>query len=172
MKFCFTSKPIDKIQSELIVLLQFEGDVPYQGLVGLLDWRINGRLSRFVAEKHYSGRAREALLMPSEARLKAHDIVILGLGPKEQFEQAFVGQVLDHVLKMVSDMKISQVCLSVGQMLPGHFEWRNALRLMHSKMQYDYPDINEVIFCESDECIREARKRQMDFGQSVAVDFI
>lgn len=172
MKFVFTSKPIDKIDVDLIVLLQFEADLPFQGLVGMLDWRINGRLSRFAADQRYSGRAREALLLPTESRLKAREVVVLGLGPKPQFEQAFVGQVLDHVLQMVSGMKVAQFCLSVGQMLPGHFEWRNALRLMHSKMQYDYPDIKEVVLCESDDCIREARKRQLDFGQQVRVDFM
>jgi hypothetical protein len=171
MKFSFTSKPVDKIEAELIVLLQFEDDVPFQGLVGLLDWRINGRLSRCVLDHHYSGRAREALLLPAEGRLKAHEIVILGLGRKEAFEQAFVGQVIDHLLNMVAGMKVKQVCLSVGQMLPGHFEWRNAVRLLQSKL-FDHPGIQEIILCESEDCIREARKRQMDFSPQVQVEFL
>lgn len=171
MKFVMTSKSIDKIQADLLVLLQFADEMPFHGYVGMLDWRINGRLSRFTMEKKFKANAREALLMPSEGRLKAKHVIVLGLGARDAFEPAFVGQVLDHMLKIIADMKVSRVCFSVGQILPGHFEWRNAVRLLQSKL-FDYKEIEEVILCETEDCLREAKKRQMDFTPQIQVDFV
>lgn len=170
MRLSFTSRPVDKIAADLLVLMHFEKDVPLHGLLGWLDWRINGRLSRFLMAKGFSGRAKEALLLPSEGRLKAKDVIVLGLGAREHFNEAYVSQVLDHVLDIVTKKRAARLCLSIGQILPSHFEWRNAVRLFLTKL-FDHPSIAEVVLCEAEECLKEAKRRQMDFGTNVQVLF-
>jgi hypothetical protein len=170
MRLAFTSRPMDKIAVDLLVLMHFEGEIPFHGLLGLLDWRVNGRLSRFVQAKGFVGKAKEALLLPSEGRVKAKDVILLGLGCRENFNEAYVSQVLDHILDRVVKKKAIRVCLSLNQLLPSHFEWRNAVRLFLSKL-FDYPAIEEVVLCENEECLKEAKRRQMDFGQGVQVLF-
>lgn len=170
MKLSFTSQEIDKIPAELIVLMHYENELPFKDLLGMLDWRINGRLSRFVNDQKFKGKAKELLLMPSEHRFKAHEIIILGLGNKQDFSQDHISQVLDYFLNTVDKKKANQVCFSLNQLLPSQFEWRNAVRLLLSKL-VDYKHIQEIILREPIELVRDAKKRQINFGHSVEVEY-
>ena len=170
MKFSFTSQPIDRVPAELVLLMHYQDQVPLHGLLGLVDWRVNGKLSRLVKDKVFVGNAREMLLMPSERRFKADKLVLLGLGRKTDFEEGHIPQVFDFIFQTSSRMKASQVCLSLSRLLPSHFEWRNALRLFVSKL-VDFPSIAEIILCEPNEIIQEAKRRQLDFGANVQMGF-
>lgn len=170
-KFSFTSQPIDRIPCELMILLHFEEDVPLDGLLGLVDWRINGRLSHLVKEHRFTGKAREMLLMPAERRFKSEKLIVMGLGPKAHFHEDHAPQVIDYIFQTASGMQAAQICVSLSKFNPSPFAWRNAIRLFGSKMM-DYPRIQEIIFCEPDEIVQEAKRRQLDFGHQVQVEFV
>ena len=171
MKLSFTSQDIDKVEAELIVLMLFEKDVPFKGLLGKLDWRINGRLSDFVAKNHFKGKAKELLLMPSERRFKSGEIMVLGLGKKDQFTQEHISKVLDYFLETIEKKKTEQICFSLSQLLSGQFEWRNAVRLLLSKI-VDLKTVKEVILCEPVELVRDAKRRQINVGPQIQVDYL
>ena len=170
IKFSFTSEPIDKIPTELLILLHYEEEVPFHGYLGLVDWRTNGKLSHLVQENKFIGKAKEMVLMPSEKRFRAERLIVMGLGGKGNFEEAFVGQVIDYVFQTASQMKTSQVCLSLSKLLPSQLEWRNAVHLFVSKL-FDYPMIREIIFCEPQAVIQEAKRRHLEFGSNIEVQF-
>ncbi len=170
MKLSFTSQDIDKIDTELLVLMCYENDVPFKEMLGTLDWRINGRLSRSVKEKHFRGKAKELLLIPSEKRLKAAEVIVLGLGKKEDFSQEHISQVLDYFLHTIENKKMEQVCFSLNQLLPSNFEWRNAVRLLLSKL-VDCHSVKEVVLREPIELVRDAKRRQINFGPQVQVEY-
>jgi hypothetical protein len=170
MKLSFTTKEIDRIPAELMVLMYYEHDVPLRGMLGMLDWRLNGRFSRIVKRNMYNGKARELLLMPGEKRLKAKEILVLGLGKKQDFEEAHVNQVLDYFVDTIAKKKAEQVCFSLAPLLSSPFEWRNAVRLLLSKL-VDYPFVREVILREPEDCIRDAKRRQLNFGPHVQISF-
>lgn len=170
MKFSFTSQPIDRIPAELLVLMHYQNQVPLHGLLGLVDWRMNGRVSQLVQNKVFTGKAKEMLLMPAEHRFKADKLVLLGLGHKEDFEEGHIAQVFDFVFQTASRMKAAQVCLTLSRLLPSQFEWRNAVRLFVSK-SVDFPAVQEIIFCEPIEVVQEAKRRQLDFGPNVQMSF-
>lgn len=170
MKLSFTSQSIDKIPAELIVLMHYEDEVPFSGLLGVLDWRINGRLSRFIKSKKYTGKPKELLLIPSEFRFMSNEIMILGLGKRSDFHEDHVNKILDYFLETVDKKKSHQICLSLHQILPSEFQWRNAVRLLSSKL-VDYHAIEEMILCEPADMIRDAQRRQLSFGAGVVVEF-
>ncbi len=171
MKISFSSQPIDKIIAELIVLMHYEDELPFKNLLGILDWRINGRLSRFIQSQKYSGKAKELLLIPSEFRFAASEILILGLGKRQDFDETHISQVLDYFLETVARKKTKQVCFSLTQILPTEFQWRNAVRLLLSKVM-EHGSIQEIILREPVEFIRDAKKRQMSFTPNVNVEFL
>ena len=170
MKLTFTSQDIDKVPAELMLLMHFEGEVPFQDLLGKLDWRINGRLSRFVQNNQFQGKARELLLMPGENRFKAREVMLLGLGARQNFQQDHVSQVLDFFFQTLQKKGITQSCLSLYSLLPTEFEWRNIVRLMISKW-IDYKSIQEVILREPANLIRDIKRRQIDFGHQVRIEY-
>ena len=170
-KFYFTSQPIDRIPAELVILLHFEDDIPLHGMLGLIDWRINGRLSHLLKENRFAGLAREKLLMPAEHRFKAEKLVIMGLGKRDEFHDDFIAQIIDFIFDTVREMKSMQICVSFAKLNPSQFAWRNAIRLFVTKL-VDFQDLKEVIFCEPEDLVQEAKRRQLDFGANVQVEFL
>ncbi|EKD50927.1 MAG: hypothetical protein ACD_62C00395G0017 [uncultured bacterium] len=168
MKLSFTSQKIDKIPSEIVVLMLYENDIPFKGILGVLDWRINGRLSEFFKREKFRGKAKELLLIPSESRFKSQEMLVMGLGKKELFEKDHISQVLDYFLDTIEKKKMKQVCFSLSQLFESHFDWRNAVRLLLSKL-VDCDSIEEVVLCEPEELINEARRRQIQFGPNIEV---
>lgn len=141
-----------------------------RNLLGLLDWRINGKLSRLVQREQFSGQARELLLMPGENRFKAQEVLLLGMGARDHFQQDHMGQVFDFFFQTLDKKKTSQICFSLFPLLPNEFEWRNAVRLLISKWT-DHPTIQEVILHEPAAFIRDLKRRQVDFGHQVKVEY-
>src|SRR5438045_3947757 len=117
MKLSLTTQPIDKIPAETVVLMHYEDDLPFKGMPGLIDWRLNGRISRVVQGKRFDGKAKELLLIPAEGRFKANEVILLGMGSKDNFNDAHIPQVLDYLLEVVTKKKAAQVCFSLNQML-------------------------------------------------------
>lgn len=171
IKFSFTSQPIDKIVCELMLLLHFEEDVPLQGNLGVVDWRINGRLSHLLKNQRFSGKAREMVLMPAERRFRSDKLIVMGLGPQAGFHEDHVSQVIDYILETSKNMQAAQICLSLSKFNPSPFAWRNAIRLLVSKI-VDYPLIREIILCEPEDIVQEAKRRHLDFGSQVQVEFV
>jgi len=168
MKLTFTSQNIDKITTEIIVLMIYEKDLPLKNYLGVLDWRINGRLSEFLKQKKFSGKAKELLLIPSENRFKSNEVLVLGLGGKDDFEKDHISEVLDYFLKTIERKRMKQVCFSLSQLFESQFDWRNAVRLLLSEL-IDCKSIEEVVLCEPTELIREAKRRQLQFGPNIEV---
>lgn len=168
MRVIFTSLDIDKVLTEMIVFMHYEKDVPFKGLLGLFDWRLNGRLSRFVQAGKYQGRAKELLLVPAEKRLKSHEVMVLGLGKKEHFEQAHIGQVLDYFLETIAKKKTEQVCFSLSELAPSDLDWGSAVKLLLTKL-VDKSQLKEVILREPAALIREAKRRGLSLSPQVDV---
>lgn len=150
--------------------MHYQGQVPFHGLLGLIDWRMNGKLSQLVQENHFAGKAKEMLLMPAEHRFRAQKMIILGLGQHENFRESHVLQVFDYVFETIDRLKAKQVALSLSRLIPSQFEWRNSVRLFVSKA-FDYQGVEEVILCEPLEWVNDAKRRHMDFGGRVQVAF-
>lgn len=170
MKLAFTSENIDRIETELLVFMHYQDDVPLTNLLGLVDWRVNGRLSRFIQADGFNGKPRELLLLPAEHRLRAEQVMIMGLGPREYFHQDHVNQVLDFFLQQVENKRTERVCFSLSQLLQSQFEWRNAVRLLLTKL-VDCRHIKEVILREPIDLVRDAKRRQINFGPQVRIEY-
>jgi hypothetical protein len=170
MKLTLTTQPIDKVEAETIILMHYSGDVPFQGMAGLVDWRLNGRLSRVVQSGRFDGRAKDLLLMPAEGRFQAQEVIFLGMGGKESFGDIHIPQVVDYLIEVIAKKRTAQVCFSLNQMLSFPFEWRNVVRLLVAKLLNERA-LKEVILCEPEECIRDAKKRKLELGPGVQVNF-
>ncbi len=166
----FTSKPFDKLKSQCAIATVFSDCKPLAGSAALLDWRLNGRISRLMLKEKFEGNFGESLLLPSEGRIKSKEILLLGLGPKKHFDEAQIASLISLVLDIIGKKRVPDFLISFEDFILDRFEWRNSVRLVASKL-HDYPVIETVRLCESDDCVREARRRHMDFGFNVDVTF-
>ncbi|MDO8518793.1 MAG: M17 family peptidase N-terminal domain-containing protein [Deltaproteobacteria bacterium] len=166
----FTSRPFDKLETQCAVVTSFSDSRPLKGNAALLDWRLNGRLSRILSSKKFSGDFKEALLLPSEGRIKSREILFLGLGTGASFTESSLSPFSHFILEKMAQKKVSDFMISFSDILSDRFEWRNSVRLLVSKL-HDFPGLQTLYLCETEECVKDAKRRHMDFGMNVDVSF-
>ena len=68
-----------------LVLTTFADDRPLRGLTGLVDWRLNGQLSRLMRRDFVDGHWLESTLAPIVGRLPFERLLLVGLGRRADF---------------------------------------------------------------------------------------
>lgn len=68
-----------------LVLTCFSDDRPLRGLTGLVDWRLNGQLSRLLQRDFIDGHYQEAMLTPIAGRLPFDRLLLVGMGRRAEF---------------------------------------------------------------------------------------
>lgn len=111
-----TLPALDGLACELLIVGSFVDDRPPRGLAGLLDWRLNGWLSRLVLEGRFSGELGELLLFPAGHRVGPQRVVLLGLGPQAAFDEARLGEALHLCWSVIGRMRMKDaaLCLLCG----------------------------------------------------------
>jgi hypothetical protein len=92
--------PIEAVAAELAVVAFFELEAPVAGSAGRVDWRLCGALSRLALQGELRGARGEAALVPSGGGIAAPRVMVLGLGPRADFDAealaAFSAEALDR----------------------------------------------------------------------------
>ena len=71
MQIKITTDPPDTVNHEGLVLGFFMDERPPRGDCGLVDWRLNGLISRELAQGHIAGSFLEQTLIASHSRISA-----------------------------------------------------------------------------------------------------
>ncbi len=117
-----------------LVLTSFSDDRPLRGLTGLVDWRLNGQLSRLMLKDFIDCHYQEAMLTPIPGRLPFERLLLVGMGRRGEFNAQRFEDVCRFCFKTLAEMEVlhfamtlpGRVGLDVGlrQALAG---WRRAL---------------------------------------------
>ncbi|MEM9191799.1 MAG: M17 family peptidase N-terminal domain-containing protein [Myxococcota bacterium] len=106
---------LDGLGSELLALPFFENDRPFQGVAGLIDWRLAGGASRPLREGRVLGAYLEQLLLPTQGKLKVERVVFLGLGRADDFTEARFSEAVEALAGCAESL----LARSVACVLPG-----------------------------------------------------
>jgi hypothetical protein len=108
---------IERVACDAAVVSLFEGDRPLRGEAGRVDWRLCGALSRLLGRGILTGAVGEAALLPSQGRLRAARVLVLGLGDATGF-----GTVDAKVFARDAVLRLARLgTASVALGLPGHW---------------------------------------------------
>jgi len=165
-----SNHPLDEIPNQLALVTAFEDVRPLKGRLGLVDWRLNGRLSQLIRSEKFKGGKGEALLMPTRGRIDSTELMILGLGSKTEIHDPEVPHLLTLIVEKLLHKKCNSFTLSLSDLIPGMFEWRNAVRLFVSMISGRNEDMT-VTLVEDSPYVEDAKKRHMDFAYDVAVHY-
>lgn len=108
--------------------------------------------------------------MPSEGRIHADRVLVVGLGSQGAFVGTRFSELIPFLLDVLQGKKTQEFLLSLSDIIADRFEWRNGVRLLVSKL-HDYSDLSSVTLCEVEDCVKDAKRRHMDFGYNVDVSF-
>jgi hypothetical protein len=147
MKINFIEKLPEKSDAQLFVATLFEDEKPPRGLSGLLDWHLNGKISRFILEELFSGRFGEKLLFNGPSRLPWERYMLIGMGIYNEVTQENYRKISELIVSSIVDMKYDSVCCQVPGFHRLKFEFSKAFELFLSifeQHRVTIPDLNIV----------------------------
>ena len=72
--------PADRMEGEVVAALFFEDERPLRGPAALLDWRLDGRLTRMLQDGELTGRAGESAVIVGGSKVEADWVLFYGGG--------------------------------------------------------------------------------------------
>jgi hypothetical protein len=105
MKITLSSEPIDDLIHEYIALGLFSDERPPRGYCGHADWRLNGLISKLIANATITGSSMERVLIQTNYRIPSAKILLFGLGESTH---------LDYEKLYHAGYEVSQTLTEIG----------------------------------------------------------
>ena len=125
-----TLDAIDQAASESLCLFVAADERPLTGLAGLVDWRLQARLSRLLRGGQVTGEKGEAVLTSPGARLGFRKMFLFGIGrsgePEEELQRQLAG-----ALRKLADAGVKETALQ----LPPRLSPETGVRTLLEQMQ-------------------------------------
>ena len=107
-----TSKPIERVESEVAVAGFFVEDRPLRSSAARADWRLCGGLSRRIESGDLSGKSGEALLIGCGRALRSPRLMLIGLGDRHAFDQVRATDEMRLALERCRRLRCTRVAMS------------------------------------------------------------
>ncbi|HEY4244210.1 MAG TPA: M17 family peptidase N-terminal domain-containing protein [Kofleriaceae bacterium] len=120
----------DETARDCLVLPVFKDDRPLRGAAGLADWRLCGRLSRFLKGQRATGEAGETLLLPPGRRLRFSRILWFGLGDARGYSDDRFRKDLAWILGVVTKAGVADWALQAPGRASGLIGARRAVEII------------------------------------------
>jgi hypothetical protein len=140
-------KDLDQLLYDFISFSIFEDERPLKGIGGLIDWRLNGMLSRLLITKKLEGKRGEKLLIPLFKRMSFKALLVFGLGKKMFFDEDIFTSVLYETFETIQRLKGSTLVLGLPGRAQNSIEPIKALSLF-LKVTKDIKEYDEVTLIE------------------------
>jgi len=111
-------RKLDLAGTEVLVATLASDERPPQGVAGLADWRLAGRISRIIESGFATGEVGEVLLVPGKPKLPFDKIVLFGVGARAAFNERVFRAVVERMLATLEGLRARTAVVE----LPGrHF---------------------------------------------------
>jgi len=105
--------PTTRVRGDVGIVPWFEDERPFQGLLGLLDWRRDGSLSRLAREGIARGTHGESILLPAGPGLPVERLVLLGCGPRNRFDAETASAIGARAAAVAMDLRPHSVVIGM-----------------------------------------------------------
>ncbi len=106
---------LDSLESEVLACTLWQDVRPCDGVAGLCDWRLAGRISTLLQRGFITGELGEVLLVPGRPRMSFESLLFFGAGPQSRFDEEVFGRIVRHMLATMEGL-----CVRVAVVeLPG-----------------------------------------------------
>jgi hypothetical protein len=120
------TRTLDELETDLIVTTLFKTERPPQGVGGLVDWRLNGFVSRSILSGTVAGDSNEMVLIPLHRRLPARRLLVLGMGTPAEFRLADARHMAHRLGKTIAGLGAVDVAVhfpaAADERVPGETE--------------------------------------------------
>jgi len=103
----------DKLPGDSVAALYFTDRRPLHGPAALLDWRLDGQLTRMMLDGQLRGRMGEHVLLPNNGKLKAERVLFVGGGSWYGLSESSYISLLKQTLEVVKQAGFRYISLSL-----------------------------------------------------------
>jgi leucyl aminopeptidase len=97
---------IQSTEDELIVVNLFEGTETPGGATGAVDQALNGAIAETIAAGDFQGKKAETLVLYPRGAIPARRVLVVGLGPQEEFSLQVVREAASVAAKKARDLGV------------------------------------------------------------------
>lgn len=170
IQLVLSSLPLDEVPSHLALAVFFEDVRPLRGATSLIDWRLNGRLSDLILQGKLQGQFSESVIMPSQGRMAAREVLLFGLGSSGALTEERLNEGFSQLIRKLALLKSEDCVVSLGDLSKDFMGWRSLLRSFMGSLSQMKEDF-QIVCTEDPKWISEAKKRNMDFGPDVHLSY-
>jgi len=106
---------LDDTPAEVIACTMWSDERPMRGLVGLLDWRLAGRVSKLAREKFTRGDVGDVLCVQGRPRLPYEKVIVIGAGERAKFDEDAFRAAVGTLLRTLEGLHVQRAVVE----LPG-----------------------------------------------------
>jgi hypothetical protein len=99
-------RQIDLVGTEVLACALFSDQLPPQGVVGLVDWRMAARLSRYLQTSEISAAVGEVVLIPGKPRIPFEKLLLFGAGQVSAFDESVYLNVVGRMLEALGRLRV------------------------------------------------------------------
>ena len=102
----------DALVAEAVVVLYFTDKKLLDGSVALLDWRLDGQLTRMLLSGDVLGKAGEHVMLQNNGKLKADWVLFVGGGKWDGLCEETHASLIRHMINVASQAGFKTVALA------------------------------------------------------------
>jgi len=102
----------DSLPGESVVALYFADQKPLDGPAALLDWRLDGQLTKMLVDGEIQGRAGEHVMLQNNGKLKADWVLFVGGGKWHGLCEETHASLVRHMLSVARQAGFKDVSLA------------------------------------------------------------
>lgn len=102
----------DALPGEAVVALYFSDKKPLDGPAALMDWRLDGQLTRMLLDHEVYGRAGEHVLLQNNGKFNAEWILFVGGGQWDGLCEETHASLIRHMLSVARKAGFKDVSLA------------------------------------------------------------
>lgn len=104
--------PVDELPGEAVVVLYFADQKPLEGPAAVLDWRLDGQLTRMLLDKQIRGRAGEHVMLQGNGKFLAGWALFVGGGKWHGLCAETHASLVRHMVRVVREAGFKDVSLA------------------------------------------------------------
>jgi hypothetical protein len=165
MQIKITTETPDIVNRECLAMGFFMDERPPKDACGLVDWRLNGLISREMANGHISGAFMEGVLITSCSRISSPTIFLFGLGSLSELTYDRLYHTGHHLWKTMDGILCHDFAFSLPAAGRCHLDVPDMTEAMiRGSFDYLSKDIEKWATCSTSIIVRESYLREIMTG--------
>ncbi|MDG5467089.1 M17 family peptidase N-terminal domain-containing protein [Deltaproteobacteria bacterium IMCC39524] len=104
--------PADRLEAESVVAFYFSDKKLLEGPAALLDWRLDGQLTRMLLSGDVLGKAGEHVMLQNNGKLKSDWVLFVGGGQWAGLSEETHASLIRHMLNVASQAGFTKISLA------------------------------------------------------------